>query len=189
MSALAVGSLDWAKAQVETLFTAAAGEAGKGIFQSGLKVDESGSLCGFLKKNGEGNIFGGAGMKLRYFRLKDQTLSYFKSDKDGSKAQGAVDLDLAYKIELSNTTIKDGPAPGEIYLEVSTPDRVWVFGGPLEFVIKWAVALKYATKDNSEEGAKANSEKKKRLRQQKRRSVVDVGSTTFQMFSRFANKG
>lgn len=188
MSSIAVGSLAWAQDQVETMLKAALSDGGKGVFQSGLKIDDKGALCGLLMKKGEGSFFGGAGMKRRYFRLLDKTLSYYKSDKDGTKAQGLVDLDLAFKIELSDAPIKDGPAPGEIYLTVSTPERLWVFGGPLEYVVKWGVALKFATKDNSEEEAKAANVEKKRLRKQNRSSMVAMNNT-FQMFSRFAGKG
>ncbi len=121
-------------------------------------------------------------MKRRYFRLKDNLLYYYKEDT--GQAQGSIDLNTVYNVELTNAPEK-GPAPGDPYIALYTPTRKWVLSGPLELVIKWAATLKYCTRANTRQQAEASSKKKAAEKKKSRGSVMDI----MVAFSRFNTSG
>ena len=103
-----------------------------------LLADDAGNLLteGYLLKQGEGGLFSSAAYKKRYFRLKNNVLSYY-SEKTSGKASGTIALG-----EVSDVNLEE--SKGKVVLKLTTQYRVYTLSSEDEEILaNWCACLTY----------------------------------------------
>ena len=103
-----------------------------------LLADDAGNLLteGYLLKQGEGGLFSSAAYKKRYFRLKNNVLSYY-SEKTSGKASGTIALG-----EVSDVNLEE--SKGKVVLKLTTQYRVYTLSSEDEEILSnWCACLTY----------------------------------------------